>query len=101
MIVAHTIRMSAHASGTLRSPAKNRMNSRLATMLMANGTPTFPPTLPRSDGTKTNPKLTTMIGQRIVQIRLIVDGAGVHDGFTSELDHSIQVMLEHLPVPAP
>lgn len=61
-IVAHTIRMSAAASGTLRSPAKIGMNRRLATRLMANGTATFQPTIPRNASTNTNPKLTRMIG---------------------------------------
>jgi hypothetical protein len=47
------------------------------------------------------PKLTRIIGYKIIQIRLMVEGAGVHDGFTSELYHSIQVMLDHSPVLAP
>jgi uncharacterized protein YbjT (DUF2867 family) len=62
MIVTHTIRMSAAASGTLRSPAKIGMNSRLATRFMANGRATFQPTLRRTACTNTNPKLTRMIG---------------------------------------
>ena len=62
MIVAHTITMSTAANGTFRSPAKIGMNSRLATRLMANGTATFQPTLPRNACTNTNPKLTRMIG---------------------------------------
>ncbi len=33
-----------------------------------------------------------MIGYRIIQIRLMVDGEGVHDGFTKLLYHSIQVI---------
>ncbi len=31
-----------------------------------------------------------------IQIRLMVDGAGVHEGFSSELYQSIQVILHHL-----
>jgi len=35
-----------------------------------------------------NLKLMRMIGYRIIQIRLMVEGGGVHDGFGSELYHS-------------
>src|SRR5512136_194441 len=92
MIVAHTIKMSTQAKGTFRKPEKIGMKSRFAARLMPNGIPTTQDTLPLNDCTKTNPKLTRMIGYRIVQIRLMVAGAGVHDGFVNELYHSIQVM---------
>src|ERR1022692_4839968 len=92
MIVAHTITMSTAASGTLRSPEKIGMNSKLATRLMANGTATSPGTLPWNARMKTNPKLPRIIGYRIIQIRLIVEGAGVHEGFAKLLYQSIQVI---------
>jgi hypothetical protein len=45
----------------------------------------------------TKPKLMRMIGYRIIQIRLIVAGAGVHDGFVKLSYHSIQVVIDSAP----
>src|SRR5271167_4789177 len=97
MIVGHTITMSTAARNTFRSPEKIGMKSRLAMRLMANGTATSRGTLPWNALTNTKPKLMRMIGYKIIQIRLMVDGAGVHDGFTKLSYHSIQVIGHFSP----
>jgi len=94
MIVAHTITMSTAANGTLLSPEKIGMKSRLATRLMAKGMATMRGTLPWNALMNTNPKLMRMSGYKIIQIRLMVAGAGVQEGFARELYQSIQFIGE-------
>ena len=59
-------------------------------LVIANGTATNLRTLSRNAFKKTNPKLVKMIRYKIVQIRKLVDGAGVQLGLLSELFQSIQ-----------
>lgn len=57
---------------------------------MANGNATTHGSLRRIACTNTNPKLTTVIGYRIVQIRRMLAGEGAQEGFARELYQAIQ-----------
>ena len=62
MSVDHTITMSTAASGTLLSPEKIGMNSRLARRLTANGTARLRGAFPWNTLKNTKPKLIAMTG---------------------------------------